>query len=241
MSSPLQPPPPREQLCNRYCSNKHTPAHTAPMPDQHSSDDASAAVLSGASTSDRHAVANGVHVERPAPAAQETGNLRSRLAAAGQTKHAWRVGAARGGIRRSFCAEGAQWDRGREVSSHSQTCIKVLSYTAARLTGAQELKTLMHIVATIDSVGFGQCSARALSRSRARKSVSKQCPAQSQAIARSRAGEGGSRRCVHHTLPDSPAHIACKDRGSGAFQGKNDQVRSHQFLAALRSPSLRSL
>ena len=29
MSSPLPPPPPRarEQLCNRYCSNKHTHTH----------------------------------------------------------------------------------------------------------------------------------------------------------------------------------------------------------------------
>jgi hypothetical protein len=59
---------------------------SSPLQDQHSSD-ASAAVLSGASTPDRHAVADGVHVERPAPAAQATGNLRSRVAAAGQNMH----------------------------------------------------------------------------------------------------------------------------------------------------------
>jgi hypothetical protein len=41
----------------------------------------------------------------------------------------------------------------------ARMCITGLSYIAARLCAAQELKTLMHIGATIDSVGFGQCPA----------------------------------------------------------------------------------
>jgi hypothetical protein len=113
------------------------------------------------------------------------GNLRSRLAAAGQN--------IQGGSAPASGAASAQRahngvDDGRLAVAK---CIKIL-------------ETLIHMGATIDSVDVGQCQApsRALSRLRARESVSKQCPAPSQAPLRSRAGEGGSRRCVQHALPE---------------------------------------
>ena len=95
----------------------------------------------------------------------------------------------------------------------------------------------MHIGATVDSVGFGQCPApsRVLSLSCARESVSKQSPAPTRALSRSR----WRRWHTHHTWPDradSPSHVVCKDLGCGTFQGKTD-VRAHQFLASLL-PSL---
>ena len=106
------------------------------------------------------------------------GNLRSPLAAAGQN--------IQGGSAPASGAASAQRahngvDDGRLAVAK---CIKIL-------------ETWIHMGATIDSVGVGQCQApsRALSRLRARESVSKQCPAPSQAPLRSRAGEGGSRRC----------------------------------------------
>jgi hypothetical protein len=56
-----------------------------------------------------------------------TGNwkLSALTLGSGRTKHAWRVC---GGIRHSFCAEGAQRGRWREVGSHSNMH-QVLSYT----------------------------------------------------------------------------------------------------------------
>ena len=103
---------------------------SSPLQDQHSSD-ASAAVLSGASTPDRHAVADGVHVERPAPAAQATGNLRSRVAAAGQNMHGGSAdpAAASGAASAQRAHNGV--DGGRLAVT--QMCIKAFSYTAARV------------------------------------------------------------------------------------------------------------
>jgi hypothetical protein len=99
-----------------------------PLPDQHSStSEASAAVLSGASTPDRHAVADGVHAGR-APAAQATGNPRSRLAAAKQNLHGGSPAAASGAASAQRAHNGV--DCGRLAVT--QMCIKVLSY-AARL------------------------------------------------------------------------------------------------------------
>jgi hypothetical protein len=40
-------------------------------------------------------------------------------------------------------------------------------------------------------------------------------------------------RITHCQSTDPPAHVACKDLGRGTSHGKNDQVRTHELLAAL--------
>jgi len=92
----------------------------------------------------------------------------------------------------------------------ARMCITGLSYIAARLCAAQELKTLMHIGATIDSVGFGQCPAPswALSSSHARESVSKQCPAPSQALSLSRGRRWQQTLSASHVC--RMTHVSCR-------------------------------
>ena len=95
--------------------------------DVHTIAAAAASVLSGAFTPDRHSVADGVHAG-PAPAAQATGNPRSRLAVAGQNLHGCSPPEASGAASAQRAHNG---DDGGSLAV-TQMCIKVLSY-AARL------------------------------------------------------------------------------------------------------------